>query len=105
VISQDELNLLVAGAVSLAGQGIESAHGRRLTTTETERLGHAIATAMRMLAERVHVAKVPPPPPPPAPAHRPERLFAPVRTQEIRAVSDADIAKATQAGLSPVRPK
>lgn len=96
MISKDELELLITGAVGQAGLGIESAHGRVLTRTEVERLSAVIATAMRLLADRCHSAKVTPPP---APTQRPPRQFAPMQTQEIRVVTDEDVKK-TLAGMS-----
>lgn len=105
MISREELELLISGAVSQAGLAIESVAGRRLTRTETDELGRVVATAMRLVADRCHAQRVPPPPPAAPPAPR-ARLFEAMRTQEVRVVTDEDIRKATVAGLSPVnRPK
>lgn len=102
MIAREELELLILGAVQQAALSIESAHGRTLTRTELAQLNGSVSVAMRMVADRCAAAKVAPPPPP---SRHPARFFNPVQTQEIRAVSAEDIAKATQAGLSPVRPK
>ena len=101
MISREELELLISGAVQQSALAIESAHGRALTRTELGQLNASISVALRMVADRA-AAKVPPPPPV---SKHPARFFNPVRTQEIRAVSAEDIARATQAGISPVRPK
>ncbi len=102
MIAREELELLISGAVQQAALAIESAHGRALTRTELGQLNASVSVALRMVADRCAAAKVVPPPPP---SRHPARFFDPVRTQEIRAVTAEDIAKATQAGLSPVRPK
>lgn len=99
MISREELELLISGAVQQAALAIESAHGRTLTRTELGQLNGSISVALRMVADRCAAAKVPPPPP--YRERRPAQFFSPVRTQEIRAVSDEDIAKATRQGPPP----
>jgi hypothetical protein len=93
MIAREELELLISGAVSQAALGIESANGRRLTTTEIERMNLAIATAMRMVADRCGAARVPPPPPAPR-AHSKAGWFNPLRTAELPRVTDEAIKKA-----------
>lgn len=93
MISREELELLTLGAVQQAALAIESAHGRTLTRTEAAQLQASISVAMRMVADRCAAAKAPPPPPV---SRHPSRFFNPVMTQEIRAVTDEDIAKARQ---------
>lgn len=93
MISREELSLLISGALSQAGTAIASVEGRRLTRTETEELGRVLATAMHMVADRCVAAKLPPP----QPAARERRQavhFDPIKTQELRAVTDEDIARA-----------
>lgn len=95
MISREELQLLISGAVSQGGAAIESVEGRRLTRTELDELGRVMATLGHMIADRCAVAKAPPPPP----ASRERRHathFNPLRTAEFRAVSAEDIAKATK---------
>lgn len=94
-ISRDELDLLIAGAITQAAKAIEAVGRLRLTTTEAEKMGQAITTAMLLVAARAGNAA---PPPPPAPGPRP-RVFNPAQTQEVRIVTDEDIRK-TLAGMS-----
>jgi len=96
MITDAELQLLISGAVSQAGLGIESAHGRRLTHTETDRLGQAVATAMRMVADRCHATQAKVPPPPPYRIRHHAQHFNPLLTQELPRVTDEEIAKAKQ---------
>jgi hypothetical protein len=104
MITREELELLISGAVTQSALGIESANGRTLTRTETDRLSAAIATAMRMVADRCAGARIPPPPPV-AREQGKNRWFNPVLTQEIRQVTDEDIRKATLAGTPVIRQK
>lgn len=83
MISREELALLLSGAMHEAGNAIEAVAGRRLTRTETEAMGRAFDTALKLAVDRC-VSKAPPPPPVPAP--RPPRAFNPLATQELRAV-------------------
>lgn len=93
MISREELELIISGAVQQAALAIESAHGRTLTRTEMQHLNASVSVALRMVADRCAAAKVAPPPPP---SRHPARFFNPVQTQEIRAVTDEDIARAKQ---------
>jgi len=102
LISREELELLISGAVQQAALAIESAHGRTLTRTELGQLNASISVALRMVAERCAAAKVPPPPPA---SRHPARFFNPVATQEIRAVSAEDIRRATALGQPLAKPK
>jgi len=95
MISREELELLISGAVAQAGLAIESANGRVLTRSEVERLTGVVSTAMRLVVERCQPKTAPPPPP----AARAPRVFKPALTQEIRVVTDDDIRK-TLAGMS-----
>jgi hypothetical protein len=91
VISREELELLISGAVQQAALAIESAHGRTLTRTEVSQLNGSISVALRMVADRCAAAKVPPPPPA---SRHPARFFNPVATQEIRVVTAEAIEQA-----------
>jgi len=94
VISREELQLLISGAVSQGGNAIESVAGRRLTRSELDELGRVIATLGHMIADRC-AAKAPPPPPAP-PQRRHAVHFNPIRTTEFRAVTAEDIERAKQ---------
>ena len=99
MISREELELLISGAVSQAGLRVESAHGRTLTRTETQLLGEVMATAMRMVADRCAASRTVAPPAPIESARKLAPRFDPARTQELNPVSAEDI-KRTLAGMS-----
>jgi hypothetical protein len=92
MISREELDLIIAGVIAQAAKAIEGVGRLRLTSTEAERMGAEIATGMRLVADRC-VARLPAIPPP-APGAKPPRVFQPALTQELRRVTDEDIAKA-----------
>lgn len=98
MISREELELLISGAVQQSALAIERAHGRALTRTEAEGLSAAVGVAMRMVADRCSATAAKLPPPPPYRERRPGQFFNPIKTQEIRAVTDEDIARATGKG-------
>lgn len=91
MISKEELELLISGAVQQHALAIESAHGRTLTRTEMQQLNASVSVALRMVADRCAAAKVAPPPPP---SRHPARFFNPVQTQEIRVVTAEAIEQA-----------
>lgn len=99
MISREELELLISGAVSQAGLRIEAAHGRTLTRTETQHLGEVFATAMRMVADRCAASRTVAPPAPIENARKQAPRFDPARTQEMNPVTAEDI-KRTLAGMS-----
>ena len=96
MISREELELLISGAVQQSALGIERAHGRTLTRTETEGLSAAVGVAMRMVADRCTATAAKLPPPPPFRERRPGQFFNPVRTTEIKRVTDEDLERAKQ---------
>lgn len=98
MISREELELIVSGAVQQAALGIESAHGRALTRTEIERLSAAFRVATHMVIDRCTVKAAPPPPPVARERHH-GRFFQPLPTQQLlRPVSAEDIEAARKAG-------
>jgi hypothetical protein len=96
VIASHELELLISGALSQAGNAIESAAGRRLTRTETERLGEVLATAMTLVADRCRQTAAKLPVPPPRPQARAVH-FNPLLTQELPRVTQEALDAAIKA--------
>jgi hypothetical protein len=94
VISPEVLALLVSGAVNESARAIEAVGGRKLTRTELEAIGIVLSSALRTAAE-LSASKPAMPPSAPREVAR-SRFFSPVQTQEIRAVTNEDIAKARQ---------
>jgi hypothetical protein len=93
MISREELDLIVGGAVNSIARTIESVNGRQLTRGETQAVADVVATALALVAARAHPQPAPPPPPA-FRERRPAQFFHPLSTQEIRPVTDEDIARA-----------
>lgn len=93
MIAREEMHMLVAGATNEGARAIELAAGRRLTRSELDALGEVFATFGRLVADRCYSSQKAPPPPP-FRERRPAQFFQPMKTQELRAVTDEDIARA-----------
>lgn len=90
--------MIISGAVQQSALGIESAHGRALTRTETERLSVSIGVAMRLVADRCAASEAKLPPPPPAARSRTQAgLFNPLLTQELPRVTPEALEAAIKA--------
>lgn len=97
MISREELELLISGAVQQSAMGIERAHGRALTRTELEGMSAAVGVAMRMVADRCSATAAKLPPPPPYRERRPGQFFNPLRTDLIERVTpEAEAAAKAQ---------
>jgi hypothetical protein len=95
MIAREEMQMLVAGAANEAARGIEGVTGRRMTRSELDAICEVFSTFGRLVADRCYSSSKMPPPPPYR-ERRPAQFFNPLQTQELRAVSDEDIAKAKQ---------
>lgn len=93
MIAREEMHLLVAGAVNEAARAIEGVSARRLTRSELDAMGEVLATAMRLVADRVY-SSAKTPPPPPFRERRPAQFFDPLATTELPRVTPEAIAKA-----------
>lgn len=95
MISREELEMLIAGAVNQVGRAVQSVSGRTMTRSELDEVGVVLSTLARMIADRCVVApKLPPPPP--YRERRHGQLFQPQPTGLLRPVTDEDIASAKQ---------
>lgn len=94
MISREELDLIASGTINRAGLAIEAVHGRGLTKSELNALANVLATALQLVAERSYSAPRTPPPAAPYRERRHAQQFNPVRTAEIRPVTDEAISKA-----------
>lgn len=93
MIAREELEMLIAGAVNQVGRAVQGVSGRTMTRSELDEVGIVLSTLARMIADRCVVApKLPPPPP--YRERRHGQLFNPLKTAELRPVTDEDIAAA-----------